>query len=302
MKNKMQSYILIGSLLLLIIAIAATILIVQMNHDTKTANDEDNEIAASPDSDEKDQKKEEENQGTSEPAGDEQHKGTVEGKQQETPQPQQPKQQQNQQTNKQQAQPKQHQPAENKTVDNNGYIEGQQLPSKPTYIKGVLIANKKYPLPKDFAPGESKEARAAFEKMAQDARKHGFELVAFSTYRSYEYQQMLYNRYVQRDGKEKADRYSARPGYSEHQTGLAFDIGEKGREDLWLTEEFGESPAGKWLAANAHKYGFILRYPKGKEHITGYMYEAWHFRYLGVDLATKVKESGLTLEEYLGIV
>lgn len=186
-------------------------------------------------------------------------------------------------------------------LENSGYIEGQELPSKPTYIKGVLIANKKYPLPKDFAPGESKEARAAFEKMAQDAKKQGFELVAFSTYRSYEYQEMLYNQYVERDGKDNADRYSARAGYSEHQTGLAFDIGEKGREDLWLTEEFGESPAGKWLAENAHKYGFILRYPKGKEHITGYMYESWHFRYLGVELATKVKESGLTLEEYLGI-
>ena len=186
-------------------------------------------------------------------------------------------------------------------VIENGYIQGQTLPTEPTYVDGVLIANKKYPLPKDFAPGENPEARAAFEMMAQDAKKEGIELVAFSTYRSFEYQQTLYDRYVARDGKNNADRYSARPGYSEHQTGLAFDIGEKGREDIWLTEQFGESEAGKWLLENAHKYGFILRYPKGKEQITGYMYESWHFRYLGVELATKVKESGLTLEEYLGI-
>lgn len=186
-------------------------------------------------------------------------------------------------------------------LENGGYIEGQALPKEPTYVDGVLIANKKYPLPADFAPGENEEARAAFEKMAADAKKAGFDITAFSTYRSYEYQETLYNNYVNRDGKENADRYSARPGYSEHQTGLAFDIGEKGKEDLWLTAEFGESEAGKWLVENADKYGFILRYPKGKEAITGYMYESWHFRYLGVDLATKVKESNLTLEEYLGI-
>lgn len=186
-------------------------------------------------------------------------------------------------------------------LENGGYIEGQALPKEPTYVDGILIANKKYPLPADFAPGESEEARAAFEKMAADAKKAGFDITAFSTYRSYEYQETLYNNYVNRDGKENADRYSARPGYSEHQTGLAFDIGEKGKEDLWLTAEFGESEAGKWLVENADKYGFILRYPKGKEAITGYMYESWHFRYLGVDLATKLKESNLTLEEYLGI-
>lgn len=125
-----------------------------------------------------------------------------------------------------------------------GYIEGQPEPTEPTYIDGVLIANKKHPLPSNFAPGENKEARAAFEDMAQDAKAAGFELVAFSTYRSYEYQETLYNNYVSRDGKENADRYSARPGYSEHQTGLAFDIGEKGKEDLWLTSEFGETVAG----------------------------------------------------------
>lgn len=183
----------------------------------------------------------------------------------------------------------------------NGYIVDQALPTTPTYIDGVLIANKKYPLPKDFNPGEDVEARVAFEEMASAARKVGYEITAFSTFRSFDYQSTLYNRYVERDGKDNADRYSARPGYSEHQTGLAFDIGEVGREDVWLTSEFGETEAGKWLLENAHNYGFILRYPKGKEDITGYMYESWHFRYLGIPLATEVKQSGLTLEEYLGI-
>ena len=191
--------------------------------------------------------------------------------------------------------------SDDKVVDNSGYDEGQKLPKEPTYINGVMIANKKYPLPKDYAPGEDPETRKAFEKMAADAKKAGFELTAFSTYRSYEYQETLYSNYVAKDGKENADRYSARPGYSEHQTGLAMDIGEVGREDLWLTEEFGETPAGQWLFENAVNYGFILRFPKGKENITGYMYESWHYRYLGKDLAKKVKDSGLTLEEYLGI-
>ena len=181
------------------------------------------------------------------------------------------------------------------------YKEGQKLPSEPTYIDGVLVVNKEYPLPKDFAPGVNPEAQKAFERMAADAKSVGYELEAYSSYRSFEYQDMLYTNYVNRDGQKNADRYSARPGYSEHQTGLSFDIGEIGREDLRLTEAFGETPAGKWLAENAHQYGFILRYPKGKEHITGYMYESWHFRYLGVELATKVKESNLTLEEYLKI-
>ena len=183
----------------------------------------------------------------------------------------------------------------------NGYIVGQQPATEPTYVQGVLMVNKKNPLPPTYNQGEDPKARAAFEQMAAAAKNEGFELVAFSGFRSYEYQQSLYDRYVSRDGKDAADRYSARPGYSEHQSGLAFDIGEKGNEDLWLTDAFGESAAGKWLVNNAHKYGFILRYPKGKEDITGYMYESWHFRYLEGDTATKVYKAGVTLEEYLGL-
>lgn len=186
-------------------------------------------------------------------------------------------------------------------IGEGGYPVEVKEATEPTYIDGVLIANKKYPLPKDFDPGESPEARAALDLMAADAKKAGFDLVAFSGYRSYEYQTQLYTNYANRDGKEAADRYSARPGHSEHQTGLAFDIGEKGQEDLWLTEEFGETPAGKWLLENAHKYGFILRFPEGKENVTGFMYESWHYRYLGKEMAEEVHQAGVTLEEYLGI-
>ena len=186
-------------------------------------------------------------------------------------------------------------------VDAAGYAIVTAAVEEPTYIDGILVANKKYPLPQDFNPGENKEARAAFEQMATDAKELGFDLVAFSGFRSYEYQATLYNNYVNRDGKDEADRYSARPGHSEHQTGLAFDIGENSQQGLWLTAEFGETPAGKWLADNAHKYGFILRYPEGKEEITGFMYESWHFRYVGIEKATDIKKTGLTLEEYLGI-
>lgn len=193
------------------------------------------------------------------------------------------------------------------------YISGEYITNKPIYtgnksenkneakgpvvINGILIANKNNPLPASYAPGESKEARAAFNKMKAEAKKHGFELDAFSTYRSYATQKKLYDGYVARDGKAAADRYSARPGTSEHQTGLAFDIGEVGKSST----RFQESDATRWLAQNSYKYGFILRYPQGKEHITGYMYEPWHFRYVGVDVATQVYNSGLTLEEFLGI-
>jgi len=176
-----------------------------------------------------------------------------------------------------------------------------ELPKTPTIIEGILVANKNYPLPSTYAPGESKEARDAYNKMAAAARLEGFELVAFSTYRSFDYQKTLYEKYVARDGQAAADRYSARPGYSEHQSGLAFDIGEKNFEQHWASPTFGETPAGKWVAANAHQFGFILRYPVGKEDITGYMHEAWHYRFVGVGPAQDMFKNNITLEEYLGL-
>ena len=185
--------------------------------------------------------------------------------------------------------------------NNSGYIEGQVAPSEPTYINGILVVNKKHPLPTTYNKGEDPVAKAALASMIEAGKVAGFEYIAVSGFRSYEYQTTIYNRNVKKDGKSNADRYSARPGYSEHQTGLAFDIGEIGRQDLWLTEQFGETPAGQWLINNAHLYGYILRYQKGKEHITGYIYEPWHYRYVGVEHATAIFNAKTTLEEYLNI-
>lgn len=166
--------------------------------------------------------------------------------------------------------------------------------SSPTYINGILIANKSYPLPANYNPGVNPAAQSAFNTMQSAAAKEGINLYIVSGFRSYSTQRDIYNNYVARDGKAAADRYSARPGHSEHQTGLAFDVNS-------LSQSFENTPEGRWLAANCYKYGFIIRFPKGKESITGYMYEPWHIRYLGISTATSVYNSGLTLEEYLGI-
>lgn len=164
-----------------------------------------------------------------------------------------------------------------------------------TYVNGILIANKTYALPSTYAPGGlTAEFNKAFAKMQAAAKADGRSLSICSGYRSYSYQSQLYNNYVARDGKAKADTYSARPGHSEHQTGLAADIN-------YASDYFNTTPEAKWLAENCWKYGFIIRYPKGKDDITGYKYEAWHVRYLGEEDAKLVYDSGLTLEEYLCI-
>lgn len=162
---------------------------------------------------------------------------------------------------------------------------------EPTYINGVLLVNKTYALPRDYG-GYDQTATAALNKLQAGAEAAGYSMPLLSGLRDFDYQDKLYRKYVAQDGKEAADTYSAWPGHSEHQTGLAFDIGS-------ITNDYGETAAGKWLAAHAHEYGFIIRYPLGKEDITGYQYEPWHVRYLGVSLATDVYESGLCLEEYL---
>ena len=164
-----------------------------------------------------------------------------------------------------------------------------------TYVDGVLVANKTYSLPADYNPGDLlPECEAAFSKMQSDAAAENLEIWNASGFRSYELQQSLYNRYSDRDGKEAADRYSARPGHSEHQTGLAIDLNE-------ISSSFANTDEGKWIAENCHKYGFILRYMQNKEAQTGYMYEPWHIRYVGVSVATDIYNSGLCLEEYYGI-
>lgn len=165
-----------------------------------------------------------------------------------------------------------------------------------TYVDGILIANKTYALPSDYNPGGLlDECLSAFDAMQTDAwYNSGIYLYELSGFRSYETQEGLYNRYVAADGKAEADTYSARPGHSEHQTGLALDVNS-------LYESFADTAEGKWLAANAHRYGFIIRYPAGKTDKTGYIYEPWHIRYVGVEKATKIYSSGLCLEEYYGI-
>jgi len=163
-----------------------------------------------------------------------------------------------------------------------------------TYIEGAVIVNKSYTLPKTYAPGFTGGTYKAFQVMQADAKKQGINLNIISGFRSYQTQQGTYNGWVNKYGKEYADTISARPGHSEHQSGLAMDLNS-------LQFAFAETTEGRWLAENCWKYGFIIRYPEGKEHITGYQYEPWHVRYLGKELAEKVYNSGLCLEEYFGI-
>ena len=159
----------------------------------------------------------------------------------------------------------------------------------------TLIANKTYSLPASYAPGDlTPECYAAFQRMEAGAAADGISLWIVSGYRSYYTQESIYNRYVAADGRAAADTYSARPGHSEHQSGLAMDLNS-------LSGSFAYTPAGRWLANNAHRYGFIIRYGATKQAITGYIYEPWHVRYLGTELAAEVYNSGLCLEEFFGI-
>ncbi len=165
-----------------------------------------------------------------------------------------------------------------------------------TYVNGILIVNKTYSVPASYNPGIDPNAQAAFNKMQKAAALDGCNIWICSGFRSYSYQQYLYNSYVYQDGKAAADRYSARPGHSEHQTGLAMDI------NYASSYLFDNTKEAKWLAAHCTDYGFIIRYKPGKESSTGYMAESWHIRYLGdVELCKKIEASGLSLEEYLGI-
>lgn len=163
-----------------------------------------------------------------------------------------------------------------------------------TYMDGVLIVNKTYPLPESFGKGLDKTAEKAFYEMAEDAEKENISLRIVSGFRSYKTQSELYKGYCNERGKETADTFSARPGHSEHQTGLAMDINS-------VYDSFADTKEAKWLAENCPRYGFIIRYPKGKESITGYKYESWHIRYVGKELAEELTAKNLTLEEYFGI-
>ncbi|MFO1444757.1 M15 family metallopeptidase [Bacillus sp. Bva_UNVM-123] len=200
-----------------------------------------------------------------------------------------------------------------KIVDGKNYIQN------PTNI--MVLVNKQYSLPDGYAPEDlvrpnvpfsfgdqdieksymRKEAADSLELLFAEGKKVGINLFAVSGYRSYERQVAVFNAEVSKYGEEKAIQAVAFPGSSEHQTGLAMDLSSQSAS-FELSEQFGETAEGKWIADNAHRFGFILRYPKGKENITGYKYEPWHFRYVGKKAAEVIFEKKLTLEEYFNIV
>ena len=176
-----------------------------------------------------------------------------------------------------------------------------------------IIINKKVTLSSDYIPndlvvpnvkhtaGNKKmmrlEASEALEQLFSTAKIQGYTLIAASGYRSYSTQKGLYSRYVATYGKKEADTFSAKPGQSEHQLGLTMDYTSI-RYGNQITGKIANTPEGKWVTHNAHRFGFIIRYPLGKEDITGYKYEPWHLRYVGIDLATSIYQSGKTMEEY----
>lgn len=198
-------------------------------------------------------------------------------------------------------------------------VDGRATIQNPTNI--LALVNKSYGLPADYIPNDlvrpkvsfsfgdqdieksymRKEAAEALEQMFHEAAKQGMQLYAVSGYRSYQRQTVLLDAEISRVGKEKAIQAVAFPGNSEHQTGLAMDISSPAA-NLLLSDEYGETPDGKWLATNAHLYGYILRYPRGKENETQYKYEPWHFRYVGKKAATTIYENNWTLEEYFNMV
>lgn len=183
-----------------------------------------------------------------------------------------------------------------------------------------VIVNKKHSLsPKTYIPSDlvvpdvrvrvpgnsSMQVRQvtakALEELITDAKAQGINLELSSGYRSYSFQVSLYGSYVNSDGQAAADRVSARPGYSEHQTGLAADLDDLTHK-CHLETCFGDLPEGKWLAAHAYEYGFVIRYPKDKESVTGYAYEPWHLRYVGIPAATEMHSQRVeTLEEFFGV-
>lgn len=174
----------------------------------------------------------------------------------------------------------------------------------------LVLVNKRNQLPKNFVPPKltlldekyaaknkylREEAAIAFENLSRDASILGYQIIATSTYRNYDYQTELYNYYVKEKGQAYADACSARPGHSEHQTGLTVDVMGSNND----YDKFEESNEFDWMKNNAHLYGFIMRYPKNKTQLTGFKYEPWHYRYVGVSTAKVIYSENLVLEEYL---
>jgi D-alanyl-D-alanine carboxypeptidase len=233
-------------------------------------------------------------------------------------------------TDKQEQEQEQEQEVEDKDLNSDHHLEIEGK-NKPTLdgttieIEGeqvivnigdiLVLVNKDRTLPADYIPSDlivpdvpfafegydqkkqlKKEAAEAVEKLFKEANKSGLNLFAQSGYRSYERQEAIFAYNVKQKGQEAAESVSAHPGQSEHQTGLALDVTSP--EVNGLVEAFGKTEEGKWLEANAAKFGFIIRYPKGKESITGYQYEPWHIRFVGKDVATEIMEQDITFEEY----
>lgn len=189
-------------------------------------------------------------------------------------------------------------------LDQKGYSSYTEYTEEEAQNDLTILVNKYHKLPDNYEPNDlvslsyntnyklRNEAAQAFEKLTSAGIVDNIIFYPFSTYRSFATQTVLYNRYKARDGIEKADTYSARPGFSEHQLGLAVDIRSNTLSDNLTNEHY------KWMLDNSYKYGFIIRYPKGKQYITQFIEEPWHLRYLGIELATKVHDSGLTYDEY----
>lgn len=198
------------------------------------------------------------------------------------------------------------------TTTTPAYDDSHQDADGLTVISGILLVNKNHPLPADYAPdytngaGQSTslqgEAEAAAEAFLAAANAQGNSMYVLSGYRSYNVQASLFANYAAIHGEEKANTFSARAGQSEHQTGLSFDVGDAQHSGYNLQTSIDQFPGVQWMMQHCAEYGFILRYPEGKEDITGYQYEPWHYRYVGVEAATAIMASGLTLEEYLGDV
>jgi D-alanyl-D-alanine carboxypeptidase len=180
----------------------------------------------------------------------------------------------------------------------------------------LILVNKEHPVDEnykpddlakinDYAPDRAEstrymraEAANAFGMLVDKAAEDGVVIKMTTAYRSYDFQMILFDSYVEKEGEEKANTFSAKPGQSEHQTGLAVDVSSPS-VDYQLSDDYGKTEEGKWLADHAYRFGFILRFPKGKEDITGYQYEPWHLRYVGLTAAKEIRDQGISLEEYL---
>ncbi|MBE5813690.1 MAG: D-alanyl-D-alanine carboxypeptidase family protein [Clostridiales bacterium] len=180
-----------------------------------------------------------------------------------------------------------------KNIDGSVFIINRQHSVSRRYVPSDLRKAETYGVSQQMRT----EAATALEQLFEAAKEAGVPLSTVSGYRSYSKQATIYQRKVDSIGRKAADRISARPGTSEHQLGLAMDIAKKGASSL--TTAFANTPQGQWVMENAHRYGFIIRYLKDYEDVTGYSYEPWHIRYVGVEQATAIYESGLPMELYM---